>query len=165
MPSLEGTAVGTRPPSVTCCSWQPARQSVVVLMEELSRVRTLLACAFKTHKIATRSTEIPIAVCIAAEPCLVLSPDCKHLAVKEPCSQRICLLAAHDSFKEVLTTLVPLPVSQDGEVVADTVLSCSWSADSKLLLVACKSSAVYLFDRCVAAVTRTQQQHKHSFRY
>lgn len=86
--------------------------------------------------------------CAAAEPSLVLSPDCKHLAVKEPCSRRICLLSAQDGFKEVLTTLEPLPVARDGDVVADTVLSCSWSADSKLLLVACKSSAVYLFDRC-----------------
>lgn len=77
----------------------------------------------------------------------MLSPDCKHLAVKEPCSRRICLLSAQDGFKEVLTTLVPLPVSHDGEIIADTVLSCSWSADSRFLLVACKSSAVYLFDR------------------
>jgi hypothetical protein len=86
----------------------------------------------------------------AAEPSLVLSPDCKHLAVKEPCSRRICLLSAQDGFKEVLTTLEPLPVEKDGDIVADTVLSCSWSTDSKLLLVACKSSAVYLFDKWVA---------------
>ena len=85
--------------------------------------------------------------CCAAEPSLVLSPDCKHLAVKEPCSKRICLLSAQDGFKDVLTTLVPQPVSLDGERIADTVLSCSWSADSSLLLVACKSSAVYLYGR------------------
>lgn len=90
--------------------------------------------------------------CNAAEPSLVLSPDCKNLAVKEPCSRRICLLSAQDGFKEVLTTLEPLPVEKDGDIVADTVLNCSWSTDSKLLLVACKSSAVYLFDRLVACI-------------
>lgn len=101
------------------------------------------------------------AFCPAAEPSLVLSPDCKHLAVKEPCSRRICLLSAQDGFKEVLATLEPLPVSRDGDVVADTVLSCSWSADSKLLLVACKSSAVYLFDRYVTPPAHLLQ-HKRS---
>lgn len=81
---------------------------------------------------------------------MVLSPDCKHLAVKEPCSRRVCLLSAQEGgFKEVLTTLVPLPVALDGQVGADTILSCSWSADSRLLLLACKSSALYLFDRWV----------------
>jgi hypothetical protein len=89
-------------------------------------------------------------VCTCAdEPALGLSPDGKHLAVKEPCSRRVCLLSAQDGFKEVQAALVPLDVASEGQVVADTVLSCSWSADSSLLLVACRSSAVYLFDRCV----------------
>lgn len=89
----------------------------------------------------------------------MLSPDCKHLAVKEPCSRRICLLSAQDGFKEVLTTLEPLPVEKDGDIVADTVLSCCWSTDSKLLLVACKSSAVYLFDRLVAGTCNALLLH------
>jgi hypothetical protein len=111
----------------------------------------------------------------AGEPALALSPDCKVLAVREPCSRRVCLLSAADGFKEAVASLVPLPVCQaldnssssssstgtvgaagsgsvgdgasEGVLRPDVVLSCSWSTDSRLLLVACKSSAVYLYDR------------------
>ncbi|WIA15951.1 hypothetical protein OEZ85_012693 [Tetradesmus obliquus] len=88
-----------------------------------------------------------------AEPALFLSPDCKTLAVKEPLGRNVCLLSAHDGFKEISSTFVPLPVTRDGEVAADVVLSCSWSPDSRLLLVACRSSAVYLVDESGALVT------------
>eukprot|EP00878_Enallax_costatus_P035802 GHUV01040026.1.p1 GENE.GHUV01040026.1~~GHUV01040026.1.p1 ORF type:complete len:222 (+),score=50.57 GHUV01040026.1:142-807(+) len=88
-----------------------------------------------------------------AEPASILSPDCKSLAVKEPCSRRVCLLSASDGFKETRSTFVPLPVARDGEITADTVLSCSWSHDSQLLLVACNSSAVYLLDSTGGLVT------------
>lgn len=60
----------------------------------------------------------------------------------------MCLLSAADGFKEVVASLEPLPVAAaDRGVVADVVLSVSWSTDSRLLLVACKSSAAYLFDK------------------
>lgn len=101
---------------------------------------------------ATPLYEPSLASCLlclppAAEPTVVLSPDCKHLAVKEPGSRRVCLLSAQDGFQQVLTTLEPFQVStEDGQVASDVVLSCSWSSDSKLLLLACRSSAVYLFD-------------------
>lgn len=60
----------------------------------------------------------------------------------------MCLLSAADGFKDVVSTFEPLPFTRDGAVLADSVLSCAWSADSRLLLVACTSSAVYLLDRC-----------------
>jgi hypothetical protein len=133
---------------VTCYSSLPGRQSVVLLGMVLWKVTALQVLAQCIIRCINFHRILCPLLCAAAEPSLVLSPDCKHLAVKEPCSKRICLLSAQDGFKEVLTTLEPLPIAQDDDVVADTVLSCSWSADSKLLLVACKSSAVYLFDRC-----------------
>lgn len=135
-----------------CSSSPPGRQLLVVLWATgWLKVRHCLRVVPVVPHLAAWHPKLPFcaaAVALAAaEPGLALSPDCKHLAVKEPCSRQVCLLSAQDGFKEVLTTLVPFPVSRDSEVVADTVLSCSWSADSKLLLIACKSSAVYLFDR------------------
>jgi hypothetical protein len=79
---------------------------------------------------------------------LALSPDSSSLAIRDSSRRRVTLLIADDGFREVSSTFeVPPYQRPDGQTAADEIISCRWSGDSKLLLLACRSFALYVLDR------------------
>ena len=92
---------------------------------------------------------------------LSLSPDSKSLAIRDSSRRRVALLSVDDGFQEVASTFeVPPYKRQDGQTAADTIISCCWSGDSKLLLLACRSSALYVLDRCADSDACRDMRHR-----